>query len=172
MQHLTWNEICINKDVLWDIEEDKRITSHNPYDRNEYDIITIVRNPYDRLISELLFRKILTNQTLHNQDFVYLKIAYFLNNDHTYDNHKTPQYLFLIDKQDRIIDNITILKTETLTQDMRRIGYSDFDHYFQKSKCYITPGVTKYSNSLNVESIKLINEYYKKDFEIFGYKML
>jgi hypothetical protein len=96
----------------------------------------------------------------------------FLDDNNTYDNHKLPQYNFLIDERGHIIENITILKTETLTQDMKRIGYSDFEHYYQKSKCTVIQGITKYINSFNSESIQMVNEYYKKDFEIFGYTML
>ena len=44
---------------------------------------------------------------------------------------------------------------------MHRIGYTDFNHYFQVSKCNFQDGITKYSNALNYDSIKLINEYYK-----------
>ena len=71
-----------------------------------------------------------------------------------------------------MIENITILHTETLTQDMHRIGYVDFDHHFQVSKCRISNGKTKYSNILNGDAINLINTYYKRDFELFNYDFL
>ena len=70
-----------------------------------------------------------------------------------------------------IIENITILHTETLNEDMHRIGYHDFNHHFQVAKCKIAPGETKYSKVLNKNSIELINKYYKRDFDLFGYKM-
>ena len=71
-----------------------------------------------------------------------------------------------------MIENITILHTETLDEDMKRIGYNDFNHHFQVSKCKIQRGITKYSNYLNEDAIKLINRYYKRDFELFGYDMI
>ena len=72
LQHLTWLELQEHKNILWDNEIHRCCVSDNPYDRNEYEIITIVRNPYDRIISELLFRKIITQETLFNQSLVYL----------------------------------------------------------------------------------------------------
>ena len=54
---------------------------------------------------------------------------------------------------------------------MHRIGYIDFNHYFQISKCNVPSGKTKYSNYLNAGSIELINNYYKRDFELFGLRL-
>ena len=71
-----------------------------------------------------------------------------------------------------IAQNITILHNETLTEDMHKLGFIDFNHHFQVSKCRIQRGVTKYSNCLNKDSINLINTYYKRDFELFGYNYL
>ena len=173
LQHLTWSEMTRYKEILWDDDSDRNCILENPYDRNEYDIITVVRNPYDRIISELLFRKILNAETILKPKIVFSKIKKFLEKqDDIFDNHKLPQYLYLINEMGQMIENITILHTETIDEDMKRIGYNDFNHHFQVSKCRIQSGITKYSNALNKNSIELINSYYKRDFELFGYKML
>lgn len=173
LQHLTWSEMQIHRDILWENSDFHNIVSSNPYDRNEYEIITVVRNPYDRVVSELLFQGILNAETIHRPSTVYLKLKKFLEKyDDTFDNHKLPQYMFLLNEHGCMIENITILHTETLTQDMHRIGYVDFDHHFQVSKCRISNGKTKYSNILNGDAINLINTYYKRDFELFNYDFL
>lgn len=172
LQHLTWIEMQNYCDILWDKSNDKRIVSNDPHERNDFDIITVVRNPYDRVVSELLFRNILTKETIKRPEIVFNKIKKFLDKYDNYDNHKIPQYLFIMDERGEMIKNITILRTETLTEDMHRIGYIDFNHYFQISKCKVQSGKTKYSNVLNADSIELINNYYKRDFEIFGYHYL
>lgn len=173
LQHLTWSEMREHKDILWDDTNDHVIISDNPYDRNEYEIMTIVRNPYDRIISELLFRNMLTMNTINSPKIVYTKLKKYLeNHDEVFDNHKLPQYLFLINDMGNIIENVTILHTETLTEDMERMGYIDFNRFDQVSKCRTISGITKYSNYLNREAIELINAYYKRDFELFGYSFL
>ena len=173
LQHLTWSEMREHKDILWDDTNDHVIISDNPYDRNEYEIMTIVRNPYDRIISELLFRNMLTMNTINSPKIVYTKLKKYLeNHDEVFDNHKLPQYLFLINDMGNIIENVTILHTETLTEDMERMGYIDFNRFDQVSKCRTISGITKYSNYLNREAIELINAYYKRDFELFDYSFL
>ena len=172
LQHLTWIEMQTYQNILWDKKNDKRVISDDPFDRNDFTIITVVRNPYDRVVSELLFRNIITNDTLKSPEIVFNKIRKFLDSYESYDNHKIPQYLYVMDNEYKMIKNITILRTETLTEDMHRIGYVDFNHYFQISKCKVQSGKTKYSNYLNSDSIELINNYYKRDFEIFGYQFL
>ena len=172
LQHFTWVEIQRHKDILFENKEIHEIVSDNPYDRNEYEILTIVRNPYDRIVSELLFRGIINNESILRPKLVFQKIKNFLEkDDEIFDNHKLPQYLFLMNEMGNLIENITILHTETLNEDMHRIGYSDFNHHFQVAKCKIASGETKYSKVLNKNSIELINKYYKRDFELFRYKM-
>lgn len=172
LQHFTWVEMQRYNDILFDNEELRQVVSDNPYNRNEYEILTVVRNPYDRIVSELIFRGIINNETILRPKVVFQKIKYFLEkDDEIFDNHKLPQYLFLMNEMGNIIENITILHTETLNEDMHRIGYEDFNHYFQVAKCKILPGETKYSKVLNKNSIELINKYYKRDFDLFGYKM-
>lgn len=173
LQHLTWSEMQRYKDILWENKEFRTVVSDDPYQRNEYEILTVVRNPYDRIISELLFKGILNSETICRPKTVYNKLKKYLDKqDDIFDNHKLPQYLYLLNELGIMIENVTILRTETLTQDMKRLGYSDFDHYYQVSKCKIKSGDTKYSFYLNREAIELINNYYKRDFELFNYKML
>ena len=170
LQHLTWNEIQQTKDIL--LGEHKDVVSKNTCERNQYEIITIVRNPYDRVVSDLLFNHIINEQTMANPQFVNAELKKYLVKNDTYDNHKLPQYMYIIDEMGKIIDNITILRTETLTNDMKLIGFADFNCNLQTSKCSIEPKETKYISLLNQNSITLINNYYKRDFELFGYKML
>jgi hypothetical protein len=56
-----------------------------------------------------------------------------------------------------------------LTQDVINYGFDDFDINNNANKKNITSD--KYNNYLNNDSIKLINEFYKKDFELFDYNM-
>jgi hypothetical protein len=75
--------------------------------------------------------------------------------------------LFVTDNEGKLFDNINILKTESLKTDMISNGYDDFNVWINKSRSK-SCGYDKY---LNADSIKLINEYYKKDFEYFNYEM-
>ena len=82
------------------------------------------------------------------------------------DNHKLPQYQFGLDKNGILLDNIQIIHTEVLEKDMHRLGYEDFHVHNNKCKTGIQLDYRKY---LNHRSIQMIQEYYAKDFEIFGY---
>ena len=172
LQHLTWLEMQEHKQILWDTDKQRTIVSNDLYQRNDCEILTVVRNPYDRIISDLLFNGILTSETIQNQNGVYRKLKKYLNKDDTFDNHKLPQFMYITDSNGELIENIIILRTETLTADMKHIGFTDFNYNLQTSKSNLEPKDTKYSGALNQKSIHLINDYYKRDFELFGYTML
>ncbi len=80
--------------------------------------------------------------------------------------------MYITDIHGELIENIIILRTETLTADMKHIGFVDFNYNLQSSKSNLVPKDTKYSAALNKNSINLINQYYKRDFELFGYTIL
>ena len=172
LQHLTWLEMQQYETILWDTDKQRRIVSNDLYKRNDCEIITVVRNPYDRTISDLLFNGIITKQTIQFPENVYKKLKKYLAKEDTFDNHKLPQYMYIVDKDDNLVENIIILRTETLTDDMKHIGFTDFNYNLQTSKCSLESKKTKYSAALNSKSISLINQYYKRDFELFGYSML
>jgi hypothetical protein len=132
------------------------------FNKENLKIITIVRNPYTRLISELLWATHITTNT--SQENIYQKIKTLFtdyNNDNTiYDNHIRPQYQFI-----ETCNNIIILKQENLNNDLKeKLDIYDFDVEYNKEY-----NINYY---LNDESINLINDFYEKDFITFGYKKI
>lgn len=140
--------------------------------------ISIVRNPYDRLISDLFW---ITN-TSHNCDGQ--ETTYFINKnstpeqvfqaakkfcsapENTYDNHSAPQYKFVTDKNGKIFDNIKIVKLEELYQKKDEIN-----NFLNTNLNIQNKGSKDYTKYFNSDTIKLVNKHYKKDFELFGYDM-
>ena len=150
-QHLTYNTIMKHK-VLFNIDE------------TNLQILTVVRNPYDRIISDLFFfKKIKTNSS---PEEVHDVIKAYLHENDVLDNHVLPQHKFITDESGNLVKNVIIARTETLQKDMIKLGYTDF-HI--KANINICKDAKPYSEYLNNDSIKLINEYYNKDFTLFNY---
>jgi len=157
-----------------------------------YKIFAVVRNPFDRIISEYGFwikyynnnknkyfnftlKKIkeiyntfeATPQNLNN--FIHKVLG---NNKYEYelDGHLIPMYKYVyINKTELIAD---ILKYENLN--------TEFNYFIENNKIKIAKdsllkihvnksGTQLTRKHLDNKSIKLIQEYYKKDFEIFEY---
>lgn len=134
---------------------------------NNLKILTVVRCPYHRLISDLFHFKYITANS--SQAFVFkVLVTKYLNTFGANDNHKKPQYLFLLDKDGKLLkENITIMRMETLNADMAKLGYTDFNIKAQSSNVK-----RDYMSFLNADSIKLINTVYKQDFELFNYPII
>jgi len=150
LQHMSYNTIMKYKD-FFKIESEK------------LDIITTVRSPYCRVISDLFFLKKINKECSKNE--VYIAIQEYITT--LWDNHGLPQYLFLMDENNELIKNLKVMRTETLQYDMNQIGYVDFD-----IKINCNENNINYYDYLNSYSLSLINNYYKKDFELFGYTMI
>ena len=153
-QHLTYNTIFTLKDKF-----------NVNFSDSTLKIITIVRNPYNRIISDLFwYKKININSTtieVYNIIKNYIK----LNN---LDNHNIPQYLFLIDAIGKINNNIVIFKTENLNNYMINYGFKDFNLNEHKNSI----NNINYIDYLNKDSIELINDFYENDFIYFDYDKL
>ena len=138
-------------------------------DTNNLKIITIVRNPYYRLVSDLFHFKLININS--NKKYVYDVILQYLGR-YVYDNHSIPQYLFLFDENNEIRKDITIFHTETLKNDMIDYGFKDFNLNENKNKNKNKNKNIDYMNYLNDNSIALINKHYYNDFKYFNYEML
>jgi len=148
LQHMTYNEI-VKYSKIFNIDFDN------------IKIITIVRNPYQRIVSDLFYFKLITLNNIKEEVFDIIN-KYLVS--HEYDNHNIPQHKFITNDKGEIIQNIHILKTESLTNEMKNIGYIDFDRVDNANTNAIN-----YYNYLNNESIEIINEFYHLDFILFNY---
>lgn len=146
-----------------------------PFDDPKLRIISIVRNPYSKIVSDLFWFKFITHSTTPEQVFQIIKL--FINSITIknldgivkyLDNHNKPQYKFVTDKNDNLVKKIHIMKTETLTDDLKGLDICVLQQKYQIGY----QSQTKYMSYLNKDSIKLINEYYKKDFELFNYPLV
>lgn len=151
LQHITYNQI-VKYSNIFDIDFDN------------IKIITIVRNPYERIVSDLFFYKLITKDT-HEDDVFNIIIKYLVSKN--YDNHNIPQYKFITDDNKEIIQNIHILRTESLTIDMKNLGYNDFN--LLKN---VNINKVNYYKYLNDDSIRIINQFYHLDFILFNYNKI
>ena len=127
-------------------------------------VLSVVRNPYHRIISDLFYYKKI--KTDSSPEEVHNVIKAYLNENDTLDNHVLPQHKFITDDSGNLVKNIIIARTETLQQDMINLGYTDFNIKINVNQLV---NAKLYSEYLNNDSIKLINEYYDKDFTLFNY---
>tara|TARA_B100001248_G_C27393062_1_gene463621 strand:+ start:961 stop:1581 length:621 start_codon:yes stop_codon:yes gene_type:complete len=154
-QHLFYNTIFKNKRIL-------------NVDFQNIKVFSVVRNPYDRIVSDLFWNKLIEPTFTAKEVNNVIRNIYFGKCKKNLDNHNVPQYKFVTDENSELIKSIKILKTETLNESNNTLNeFLGFNiNIFQKN-------VNKnYREYLNKESISIINEKYKKDFELFDYEMI
>ena len=154
LQHQFYSTIYKYKDVL-DVDFNKNLK-----------IFAFVRNPYSRVISDLFWHNLI------DKDFTPEKVYDIIKNNyihrHDLDNHNKPQYKFITDEKMKIIPSIKIFKCEKLKE-----MDDDIKNFLEFDMNIIQKNVNKdYSKYLNRDSVALINNFYRKDFELFNYKLI
>ena len=125
---------------------------------NEYYKFTIVRNPYDRMLSFYFWSKGINDQKYNRTEFIeFIKT----NNDFPY----SPQYTF-------ISIDFHIIHYENLLNELKQIecfkNIYNFENYPHQN--------ASINNKLNKNDIydtelkNLVYNKFKKDFELFGYE--
>lgn len=165
------NNVCLQHQLLHDIFNNNLKKFDTTYILSKYNkIFTIVRNPYHRIISHLFFTKKLNiDSTIDDctKELVNRFDKYF-NSEMCHDNHIRPQYEFIYDfTNNKLYDNVIILHQENLNEGMQDIGFTDFNIKVNNNKTSID-----YNKFLSKINIDLINVFYDKDFEYFGYTKL
>ena len=129
-------------------------------------VISVVRNPYHRMISDMLWHGFITPDTTP-YDCNRLLTRYF--NANWVDDHNIPQCRFVTTTDGKFIPGLKILKTETLKEDMHELGFTDFDmhvnEFGRKKEC------RDYMTYFNSESLNRVNTMYQRDFALFDYEM-
>jgi len=149
LQHYTYNDIY-----------DARDSFNVKF--NDAKIFAVVRNPYARLISDLFFFSLIKSTTDKNEIPRIIR-RYIVRNK---ENHSIPQCRYITDKNGYLIKNITILRMESLKEDMIRYGYTDFNVFDNKNTRFSSD---KYDEFLTPDVIKLVNFFYEEDFKYFDY---
>jgi hypothetical protein len=153
LQHLTFQTLYDNKETF-------KIDWNDP----SLQIITVVRNPYERIISDMKWWSMI--HANYSKEQIYNNIRSYVNLN-TIDNHNVPQYKYITYNNEKN-NNINIFHTEELNKNMNDYGFSDFNKRLQTTnnfECDIL-------SLLNFDSIDFINKYYEKDFKMFNYQML
>jgi hypothetical protein len=140
------------------------IMNHFKVEPNNLFIFTVVRNPYDRFMSALFYHNLIHPEMTPKEILKAAKNCIENIDEYNlrFDQHFRPQCKYIDEKY-----NVKILHTETLKQDMIKLGFNNFLLNSNQNKHKIKD----YTQYLFPELLKLINEYYKKDFETFDYPM-
>jgi hypothetical protein len=149
------------KNNLWHIPP--KYFGDNTY--NGKILFAIVRNPYERIISEFKYRVLKCNDI---NKFIKKNLGIYKKNKFILDSHFIPQSEFIYGNP----PCNEILRFENLKEDfeklMKKYNYPKMKLLNHNKSIEKTITI----KNLNKKSINLINEVYKEDFKNFGYKML
>jgi hypothetical protein len=134
--------------------------------QSKYDWFTVVRNPYDRIISEFYFFGIPPyNKTVSKKDFNKI-IRQNILSQHKKEYHYYEQYKYISN-----ISTTHILRYENIDIDFNNL----MSQYGLNIKLNIKQKIsnTKILNIVDLDNvtIELINNFYQKDFELLNYEM-
>ena len=141
---------------------------------NNYYKFTIIRNPYDRIVTAWKFLK--SEKKMDDITFEDFLNEYSKCNDYVFTCAFTSQYKHLLDENNEIKINY-ICKTENINEDLvnvlTKLG-CEIKHQTAIMGGSVFNGKNEnenYCNFYNQQTIELVNNYFKDDFDNFNFKM-
>ena len=139
---------------------------------NLYDkIFCVIRNPYDRIVSEFhYYYSVVRKQTLNDYTVDELKkrferfCANCFDGKLYNDNHHGPQHQFIINSGGHIDHRVHVLKFESLATDFAKLFQWKLKYHELQSNRKLPC-----SEYYTYKSQKLVADYYKLDFILFDY---
>jgi hypothetical protein len=125
----------------------------------------VVRNPYTKMISNYNFLN--KNENNNINEF----IKYYINKFKK--NNKINQHHYFIPQYKYLMNNLEVLYFENINNDFKNFCKKHSLKDMELPKINVSNNKKKITiNDLDNESIKLINEFYSKDFELFNYEKI
>jgi len=135
---------------------------------------TVVRNPYDRVVSQYLHR-VKTNQSLLRDNPIsfnkWVELVYGNQKDYFYHNKQYKMFYTQLKWLRDFSGNVKvdrILRFETLNEDFQELCN---DLNIDLSLPHTNRSDINVHIKYNEKSIKIIQSYFKEDFEHFGYEI-
>ena len=140
---------------------------------NDFIKFSVVRNPYDRIISEYYWTPVVTNlgfKSGKSFDYFLNQLIDIVNNKKynltIYHNHFIPQYEFICDSNKQImVDHL--FKFEEFKKILKFLKKNKYNVDFKKK---LNDCKNAHKIKLNKYQKKIIYKLYKKDFSIFKYE--
>lgn len=127
-----------------------------------YHIISFIRNPFHRMVSDLFFFRLVEATTPPKQ--IHKKVVEVLSAPtHLYDQHFVPQSDFITDTNGNIPPNMIIIETPDIDKILPRM----FPDFVKSPKMNVNKTNVDYHHFLPEKTKQLIRQHYHKDFNLF-----